>query len=640
MDLPMENPPSSPRIPVSHRLLFSLVLAVAAVFAVAPANAQEGPEDVEASTAVIVELVDLGIPGDAPTIGGLLELEHDGIEATGALDEFDILAADVTADGLAALEASAVVESVRPARTDFRLLLDESTATIGADALQLDGATGEGKVVAVIDSGVDGDHPGLDGSVVDAACYLDGLPSFSSMPSVSIAEMCENGTRSDTSAEPCSVIPISCSHGTAVAGVISGDDEALLGVAPDAGIMALRVTAVVEGLANAGDPEYPYSAFIPEAGVLAALEHVYSMRNTHDIAAVNLSLGGDPGSCQDAAWEDIVERLTDAGIAVVAASGNNGWDDAITFPACLPDVVSVGATTALGEVASFTSSSSDLDLLAPGSPVETTVLETYDPSGFLDQQGTSFSSPHVAAAFALIDDDLPDGWSVDRTRNLMRAAGEMIERVTANPFDRDPRFPELRLEAVASFEPFDDAINGFWVDASDWAKLTGVSTGIGGNDFAPDGLLTRAQAVTFLWRFMGSPDHGTDSGFVDVDPSAWYAAAVAWAKAVGVTTGTTTTTFSPEQEVTRGELATFMWRTAGEPVPGTSSIFTDVLASAFYAVAVDWMAEHEITTGTTPTTFSPDDTVTRAQMVTFEFRLASAGDAWSGSVEPPELALF
>lgn len=638
----MDGKNQSPAEPiVRHRLLLSIGFTITLVVAFgAPAGADDPVVLDEAPTAVIVELVDLGVPGDAPTIAGLLELEVDGLEATGALDDLDILAADVTPEAFAALEASAVVESIRPAREDLRLLLDESTATIGATALHAAGTTGEGKVVAVIDSGVDGDHPGLVGSVIDTACYLDGVPTFASNPGVSVTELCENGTRSDTSAEPCATIPASCSHGTAVAGVVSGDDETLTGVAPEAGIMALRVTAVVEGLADDSDPEYPYSAYIPEAGVLAALEHVYSMRNTYDIAAVNLSLGGDPGSCSDGAWEDVIERLTDAGIAVVAASGNYGWEDSITFPACLPDVISVGATTAAGEVASFTSSSTELDLLAPGSPVETTVLPAYDASGFASQQGTSFSAPHVAAAFALVDDDLPGSWSVERRRSLLRVAGQMVERVTANPFDRDPRFPELRVGPVVDFEPFDDAGSGFWVIASDWAKFTGVSTGLSGNDFSPDTALTRAQAVTFLWRFMGSPDHGTGTSFVDVDAADWHAPAVAWASDVAVTTGTSPTTFEPDLPVDRGQLATFMWRTAGEPLPSFSSGFVDVDPDDYFARAVDWLAEHEITTGTSPTTFSPDDTVTRAQMVTFEYRLASADNAWAGSVEPPELALF
>jgi len=598
------------------------------------------PEEAEATLSVIIELADLDVPGDTALQATLLDLRSDGIDSTGVIAGLDLMAAEVTLEGLATLEASANVESVRPARQDLRLLLDESTTTIEAAALQLEGFTGSGRVVAVIDSGVDTDHPGLDGSVVAQSCFLDGLPTFDNDDDVSVTEMCENGTRSDTSAEPCVTIPMSCSHGTAVAGVVSGDDTNFLGVAPEAGIIALRVTAVVEGTADVGDPEYPYSAYIPEAGVLAALEHVYSLRNVHDIAAVNLSLGGDPGDCQHPAWEDVIDRLNEAGIAVVAASGNQGWKSSITFPACLPGVISVGATTSAGEVASFSNTSADLDVLAPGSSITTTVLTSYDASGFAEQQGTSFSAPHVAAAFALIDSSLPTGWSVERARSLVRVSGEMIERPTANPFDHDPRYSEIRLASIVDFEPFSDADFGFWVAAADWAKVSGVSTGIGGNLFDPDSPLTRAQAVTFLWRFMGSPDHGTASGFNDVAAGEWYAGAVSWAAALGITTGTSPGMFSPDAPVTRGQLATFMWRTVGEPFPSFSSGFSDVSAGAFYADAVDWMAEHELTTGTSATTFSPDDDVTRAQMVTFEFRLADADFAWTGSVAPPELALF
>ena len=626
------------------RLLLTSIVATALLgpFSMA-AGAQEPSAPapgVEDPVSVIVDLVDMGVPGDAPAVAAMLDLQHDGIESTGVMGDLDLMAAEVTVEGLAALEASTAVASVRPARDDLRLLLDVSGDTIGASALHIEGVTGAGRVVAVLDSGVDADHAALTGSVVAEGCFLEGVPTYDQSPSVSVTELCENGTRSDTSAEPCVTIAPSCTHGTAVAGVVSADDDTFTGVAPDAGIIAFRVTAVVEGLAASGDLEYPYSAYIPEAGVLAALEEVYSLRNVHDIAAVNLSLGGSPGICRDTAWEDVIDRLADAGIAVVAASGNQGWTNSLTFPACLPGVISVGASTSDGEVASFSNTGADLDLLAPGSPITTTVLDDYDASGFAAQQGTSFSAPHVAAAFALIDSSLPSDWSVDRTRNLLRVSGEMIERPTSSPFDHDPRYPELRLESLVDFVPFVDADDGFWVEAADWAKVTGVSTGVGANVFDPDSALTRAQAVTFLWRFVGSPDFGTDSGFVDVDTSRWYAPAVAWAASVGVTTGTSPGFFSPDAPVTRGELATFMWRTVGEPSPTFTSGFVDVDPAAFYATAIDWMAEHDLTTGTSSTAFSPDDEVTRAQMVTFEFRLADADGAWTGSTPPPELALF
>ena len=606
----------------------------------APAAVSEAVSGADETIPVIVDLVDLGVPSDAPAIAELLELQHDGVEATGVLAEFDLMAADVTPAGLAALEASSVVESVRPARDDLQLLLGESGTTTGAADLHLAGLTGAGRVVAVIDSGVDADHPALVGSVVAQGCFLDGVPGFSNDPAVRVIELCENGTRSDDSAEPCVTIPQSCTHGTAVAGVITADGPPLTGIAPDAGIIALRVTAVIEGLADESSPEYPYRAYIPEAGVLAALEEVYSLRNTFDIAAVNLSLGGSPGTCVNPVWEDVVDRLVDAGIAVVAASGNQGSSTSVSFPACLPGVVSVGASNDGGGVAPFSNTGPELDLLAPGSPVGTTVLTAYDASGFAEQHGTSFAAPHVAAAFVLLDERIPSGWPVERVRNLLRVTGEMIARPTSSPFDHDPRYPELRVTPLADFAPFDDAGSGYWVESADWAKVTGVSTGIGGNTFVPDGVLTRAQAVTFLWRFMGSPDRGTDSGFGDVAPGQWYGAAVAWAAATGVTTGTAPGVFSPDAPVSRGELATFMWRTAGEPPSSSNSGFVDVAGDAFYARAVNWMAENEVTTGTTPSTFAPRENVTRAQMVTFEFRLADAEQAWTGSVAPPELALF
>lgn len=144
---------------------------MAAAFAVTPAAAQDDADPVttpvEEITSVIVELVDLATPGDASVLAVRLDVEHEGVETTAVLDELDLMAADVTPAGLRALERDAAVESVRPARHDLRLLLDESTVTIGASELHLEGITGSGRVVAVIDSGVDVDHPGIIGSVVE-----------------------------------------------------------------------------------------------------------------------------------------------------------------------------------------------------------------------------------------------------------------------------------------------------------------------------------------------------------------------------------------------------------------------------------------------------------------------------------------
>lgn len=627
-------------------LLTSIALVTLGAAAPTGASAETADDDREM---VIVDLVDLGAPSDAQVVAGLLDLTLTGVDATAALDGLDLMAATVTPEGRDALARSGFVESVRAPRT-FELLLDNSTTATEATTLHGTGETGAGKVVAIIDSGVDADHPGLvdgaDRSVVAEACFLTGADT---VPSTTVRELCANSTTvltatGDGAAEPCSLLPEDCTHGTHVAGVVSGDDPAATGVAPDAGILAIRIGAVLHN----GTTEINH---IPELGVLEALDHVWSLRDTYDIVSVNLSLGGDPGACADANWEEVIGRLTDAGIAVVAASGNGGSTTEIMFPACLDDVVSVGASAVAGDafdeeppitpcspgpeppaVSCFTDSSPDLDLVAPGQEITSTVLTAYDPSGFATLRGTSFASPHVAAAFALVDGKAH--FTPARMRELMRATGEMVARPATGT-----RFPELRLADIVDFEPFPDATYGYWVGAADWAKYRGVSTGIGGL-FVADDQVTRAQAVTFLWRFMGSPAATTGNAFTDVPDGMWYTPAVDWAAETGVTTGLTPTTFGPDVPVDRGELATFMWRTAGEPAAALPTGFADVPAGTFYEVAVAWMKTHGITTGTSPTRFSPADPVTRAQIVTFEHRLAATAAAWAGAVDPPELALF
>ena len=110
------------------------------------------------------------------------------------------------------------------------------------------------------------------------------------------------------------------------------------------------------------------------------------------------------------------------------------------------------------------------------------------------------------------------------------------------------------------------------------------------------------------------------SGFRDVPAGAYYAQAVAWAVEHGVTNGTGPAAFSPEATCTRGQIVTFLWRAFGKPAPRTGSAFTDVPADAYFAEAVAWAVGQGITNGMTATTFAPDATCTRAQVVTFLYR--------------------
>lgn len=169
--------------------------------------------------------------------------------------------------------------------------------------------------------------------------------------------------------------------------------------------------------------------------------------------------------------------------------------------------------------------------------------------------------------------------------------------------------------------PFVDVPTGaYYYDAVAWAVENGVTSGTSATTFSPNNSCTRAQMVTFLWRAAGSPEpESTVNPFTDVSASAYYYDAVLWAVEQGITNGTSATTFSPDATVTRGQTVTFLWRNAGSPAASGSS-FTDVASDAYYATAVAWAAGEGITSGTSAITFSPNNNCTRAQIVTFLYR--------------------
>ena len=164
----------------------------------------------------------------------------------------------------------------------------------------------------------------------------------------------------------------------------------------------------------------------------------------------------------------------------------------------------------------------------------------------------------------------------------------------------------------------------YYEEAVDWAVEKGITTGTGNNYFTPDGICTRAQAVTFLWRVAGSPTPKTEAMvFEDVLDGSYYYEAVLWAVENGITVGTSATTFSPELTCSRAHIVTFLWRAANSPSAKTANPFTDIAADAYYIDAVLWAVKHKITAGTTLSTFSPDEGCTRAQIVTFLYRAHS-----------------
>lgn len=169
--------------------------------------------------------------------------------------------------------------------------------------------------------------------------------------------------------------------------------------------------------------------------------------------------------------------------------------------------------------------------------------------------------------------------------------------------------------------PFVDVSeNAYYYNAVKWAVENGITEGISASAFGPDRACTRAQMVTFLWRAAGCPvPSSTSLPFTDVSADDYYYDAVAWAVEMGITAGTSADRFSPDATVTRGQTVTFLYRYAGEPEAPEAG-FTDVPANAYYADAVAWASAAGVTEGVSATAFAPDRACTRAQIVTFLYR--------------------
>ena len=161
----------------------------------------------------------------------------------------------------------------------------------------------------------------------------------------------------------------------------------------------------------------------------------------------------------------------------------------------------------------------------------------------------------------------------------------------------------------------------YFYDSVKWAIQKLITMGTSETTFSPDQECTRAQMVTFLWRAKGSPEPTTtDNSFTDVKSDAYYYRAVLWAAEQGITTGTSDSTFSPEATVNRAQSVTFLWRMEGSQSVTVDNPFVDIDLDAYYIKAISWAVKNGITTGKTASLFAPEDACVRAQIVTFLYR--------------------
>ena len=247
----------------------------------------------------------------------------------------------------------------------------------------------------------------------------------------------------------------------------------------------------------------------------------------------------------------------------------------------------------------------------------------YDVSVLNDGNGKAFASPAKAAADTAITlTATPNaGYHFKAWRVILGGV-----TITGNKFTMPAEDVEVQAvfekDAPISKHPFLDVPAGaYYEDAVVWAVGKGITSGTNATTFDPNGTCTRAQAVTFLWRAAGSPTPKTKlMPFPDVPIGSYYWNAVLWAIEQGITEGTSYLTFSPNDSCTRAQIVTFLWRAKGNPAVSGNAPFTDVAPDAYYAAAVTWAEKNGITGGIGNGLFGSNNTCTRAQIVTFLYR--------------------
>ena len=394
------------------------------------------------------------------------------------------------------------------------------------------------------------------------------------------------------------------------------------------------------------------------ARILTALQ--YALEHGADI--INMSLGWENADSSYTFLNDTLDRLQEQGIPVICAAGNSGSDANTCYPASYETTISVSAVNSTLNYEGFSNFGNTVDFAAPGSGLKMITLggeEKID-------RGTSFAAPHITAIAAdmLLCEDLSPaqlyetlransedlgyegrdvnyGWGLPRLGAFAEnALVHTWDYVCTSPLatrntDGTRRFVcpvcgKMHEETIPATKgekhnPFIDvSADIYYAESVTWAVANGITTGTSedGPLFSPEGSCTRAQMVTFLWRAAGCPEPETEqSPFEDVqDPEEYYYRAVLWAVEKKITTGMDKTHFAPEETVTRAQTVTFLWRSAEEPAAQAENPFRDVDAASYYYAPVLWAVEKEITTGVDEHTFAPDEPCTRGQIVTFLYR--------------------
>ena len=410
------------------------------------------------------------------------------------------VALEVSKQALEQLQRSGEAASVQEDTLADPLLSGSGPLVESTEAATL-GRDGTSQHVAILDTGVDKAHTFLQqaaggSKVVSEACF-------------SANANCPGGVTSSTavgSGVNCTYAVSGCRHGTHVAGIAAGRGSTFSGVARDAKLVAINVFSKFTGAANcAGAGEDPCTKSFT-SDQIKGLERVLTLSSTLRIASVNMSLGGSKSTtnCDTDSRKAVIDNLRSVGIATAIASGNDGFSDGVSFPACISSAITVGSTTKTDAMSSFSNSSPLVELLAPGSSINSSVPG----GGFAPFNGTSMATPHVAGAWADLKETTP-GASVSTVLSALQSTGKPIT-------DADNAVTKPRIRVLS---------------ASTRLRDTGLVPGAGfilqGGDIASNGvsLATRAgapasgtinisgipagavvQHAALYWMTIGGPD--------------------------------------------------------------------------------------------------------------------------------------
>ena len=408
----------------------------------------------------------------AQILGRLARRSHRLVHA---FETVPLLALEVGADGVQELAAATFLVERVVLDTLHEPTLPQSVPLTGADQAWSRGFDGTGTVVAIVDTGVQANHPFLAGKVVEEACI--------SSTGASSTSVCPNGQHEQYGAGAGANCAVNgCWHGTHVAGIAAGDGAgagvSFSGMAKGAQIMAVQVFSRFNSTRDCGAGNAP-CVLAYTSDIIAGLERVYAVRGTRNIAAANLSLGSGSytTACDTDPTKDIIDTLRSVGIATVVASGNGSKTNAMSSPACVSTAISVGSTTKSDVVSSFSNVSSRMSLFAPGESIQSSIV----PSGFGYASGTSMATPHVTGAWAILKDAVP-GASVDQVLSALQTTGVLITDRRSGGTVTKPRI------SVAS------AVTA----------LTGTGTATTALSVSP-GTVSAGGTVTATWSGIASP---------------------------------------------------------------------------------------------------------------------------------------